>query len=415
MHALGLLARRGRRLMALALYGALVLAASGCASPPPAPRETPLVLQPRPTAVPTPLPSPVVELRPLADEPVRSGQPVTPVAAPPGPAFIGLLLPTQSKTWRAAAEAVRAGALAAERALAVPGAPPLQTIDTSDNEQDILGAFQRAQAQGAVAVIGPLTKGAVSYLGDSAQFDFPVIALNNFSEETLRRPNLYSFNLSLEYEARQAVRFVADQGANRPVVVVAGGVLARRMAQGFSEGWREERNGQPLLVQVEGNDFAQVRERVAAAGGDAVFLAADSRMARRIRPFLGNELPVFSSSQIDPGNLGPAALVDLAGIRFLDMPWLANPGDPTYDFYRRTRSRSNDIERLFAMGVDAYRLALALLEKQPAQVYIADGLTGRLSIAADGTVLRELVPRSLTASHTDLPEAPPPVEPLPAL
>ncbi|GLS04967.1 hypothetical protein GCM10007860_21160 [Chitiniphilus shinanonensis] len=401
--------------MAFALYGAVLVAASGCASSPAPQASTPPILQP----VPTPMPTPVVELRPLQDEAPAQSAPLpeagaTPTPAPQrGPAFIALLLPTQSKAWRAAAETIRAGAMSAERTLAAPGTPPLRTIDTSDNEQDILAAFQRAQAEGAVAVIGPLTKTAVAYVADNAQFDFPVIALNSFSEETLRRPHLYSFSLSVEAEAQQAARFVAEQGVNRPVVILGDGVLARRMGQGFIDGWRADRNAAPSTLTVEGTDYAGLRAQLDASGADGIFLATDTRAARRIRPFLGNMLPVFATSQIDPGGLGATTLVDLAGIRFLDIPWLADPDNPTYDFYKRARGKSNDLERLFALGVDAWRLAIVLRDTQPAAVRIDDGLTGRLTIGADGVVQRTLVPRTLTAARADaVPEAPP-VEPLP--
>ncbi len=365
------------------------------------------------------MPTPVVELRPLQDEAPPQSTPLPEAGAAPtpapqrGPAFVALLLPTQSKSWRTAAETIRAGVLSAERTLSASGMPQVRTVDTSDNEQDILAAFQRAQAEGAVAVIGPLTKTAVSYIADNAQFDFPVIALNSFSEETLRRPHLYSFSLSVETEAQQAARFVAEQGVNRPVVVLADGVLAKRMAQGFSEGWRLDRNTLPATLVVQGTDYTGLRAQLDSSGADAIFLAADTRNARRIRPFLGNMLPVFATSQIDPGGLGATALVDLAGIRFLDIPWLADPDNPTYDFYKRTRGKSNDLERLFALGVDAWRLAMALRDTPPGNVRIDDGLTGRLSIGPDGVVQRTLVPRTLSAGRADLPPEAPLVEPLP--
>ncbi len=364
------------------------------------------------------MPTPVVELQPLTDAAAPAPAPVaTPTAAPVvrGPDYIALLLPTRAKNWRVAAETIQAGVLAAQRTLAAQSTPPVRTIETEDNEQDILAAFQRASQDGAVAVIGPLSKTAIGLIADGADIDIPVVALNAFSEETLRRPNLYSFNLAVEGEAQQAARLVADRGVQRPAVIVADGSLTQRMAQGFSTAWRAERNALPVVLPISSaSNFNDLRARIDASGADGVFLATDSRTARRLRPFIGNDLRVFATSQIDPGNLGSTALVDLAGISFYDIPWLARKDDPTYDFYARKRTRSNDLERLFAQGVDAYRLVIALRSSLPANVRIDDGLTGKLSIDANGVIQRELTVRTLVANPAELPPEPT-VEPLPTL
>lgn len=368
------------------------------------------------------MPTPVVELQPLTDAATPAPAAVatpTPAPAPApvvrGPDYIALLLPTRAKNWRVAAETIQSGVLAAQRTLAAQSTPPVRTIETEDNEQDILAAFQRASQDGAVAVIGPLSKTAIGLIADSADIDIPVVALNAFSEETLRRPNLYSFNLAIEGEAQQAVRLVADRGVQRPAVIVADGSLTQRMAQGFSSAWRAERNALPAVLPISGaSNFNDLRARIDATGADGVFLATDSRTARRLRPFIGNDLRVFATSQIDPGNLGSTALVDLAGISFYDIPWLARKDDPTYDFYARKRTRSNDLERLFAQGVDAYRLVIALRSALPANVRIDDGLTGKLTIDANGIIQRELTVRTLVANPAELPPEPT-IDPLPTL
>ncbi|WP_148716705.1 penicillin-binding protein activator [Chitinolyticbacter meiyuanensis] len=418
MHALGLLARPWRRLIAPVLYGAVLVAASGCASPQPAQRETPLVLQPSPV----PMPTPVVELQPLQPEPAISSSAPAPATAAPaeqpitrGPDYIALLLPTKAKQWRVAAETIQSGVLAAERTLADARTPRVRLIATEDNEQDILAAFDRASQDGAVAVIGPLSKTAIGLIGDGADIQMPVVALNAFAEETLRRRNLYSFSLAIEGEAQQAARLVADRGVQRPAVIVADGSLTQRMAQGFSSAWRAERNALPAVLPISAaSNFNDLRARIDATGADGVFLATDSRTARRLRPFIGNDLPVFATSQIDPGNLGATALVDLAGISFYDIPWLATPDDPTYDFYARKRTRTNDLERLFAQGVDAYRLVQALRSSEPGNVRIPDGLTGKLTIDGNGVVQRGLSVRTLKANPAELPPEPV-VEPLPVV
>ncbi len=74
------------------------------------------------------------------------------------------------------------------------------------------------------------------------------------------------------------------------------------------------------------------------AGYDAIFLAVDARTASQIRPYLGTGRPIYATSQIDPGRHGGMLLIDLAGIRYLEAPWLAEPDLPGYEVYARTRS-----------------------------------------------------------------------------
>lgn len=46
----------------------------------------------------------------------------------------------------------------------------------------------------------------MNFLADSAELSIPVLALNSFDDATLRRPNLFSFGLSIEFEVQQMVR-----------------------------------------------------------------------------------------------------------------------------------------------------------------------------------------------------------------
>jgi outer membrane PBP1 activator LpoA protein len=52
---------------------------------------------------------------------------------------------------------------------------------------------------------------------------------------------------------------------------------------------------------------------------------------------------------------------------------------------------SVDQERLYALGIDAFRLALLLLKPEGARPQL-DGVTGRITLEADNTFLRTLVP-----------------------
>jgi outer membrane PBP1 activator LpoA protein len=118
------------------------------------------------------------------------------------------------------------------------------------------------------------------------------------------------------------------------------------------------------------------------------FLALDFARARLVRPYLG-ALALYATSQLHPGAAGALAVHDLAGVHFVDMPWLLQPDHPAVMIYPRADFRDElDLERLYALGIDAFRVAQALLEGRTA--LMLDGVTGQLALGPDRHVAREL-------------------------
>ncbi|GHD55028.1 penicillin-binding protein activator [Jeongeupia chitinilytica] len=375
----------GRGLRAL-LYGALLAGVStGCATKP-----APVASQPTPAPSVVARPAPVkpspVEITPLPHEPV--------VTAPvQHDAYIALLLPTSSKALKPAVQQIMDGVMGAERVYGQGKEPPVRVFDTSDQDDDVLAQYNKAIDGGAAAVIGPLTRSAVNFLADNGRFPVPVVALNGFDAQTLRRANLYSFSLSVEQEASEVARLMREDGVRNPVIVQAPGVLTRRMAQGFSAVWSAGGATPPPVIDI-GNTPALGGLKAQLKGYDAVFLASGFKQGRKLRPFIGADVPVYATSQISPGPLPATALTDLAGVRYLDMPWLANADDPYYALFARARTQSNDLERLFALGVDAWRVAAALVVA-PGQPVAFDGVSGQLSQGKDGVIERRLLPQRI--------------------
>jgi len=330
--------------------------------------------------------------------------------------FVALILPVKSKQLRTAAETVRAGVLAQEQA-AGAGWPRVRVFETGDGEAEASEQFVKAWESGAVAVIGPLTRSALSDMANNvSHFPIPVVALNHFDETTPRRSNLFSLSLSLEQDAQQVAALMREEGVRNPVLIlsearaVAG--LSKRMAQGFRAGWGED------LPAFEWRDVKQDGGSLKhhLAGYDAIFLAVDARTASQIRPYLGTGRPIYATSQIDPGRHGGMLLIDLAGIRYLEAPWLAEPDLPGYEVYARTRSPANDIERLFALGADAWIVAQKLARGETLRD--EPGLSGMLTLDEDQIVRRQLVARALVVNVAPTPLPAPtdesvPIETLP--
>jgi len=138
---------------------------------------------------------------------------------------------------------------------------------------------------------------------------------------------------------------------------------------------------------------------------DMTFLALDARQARTVRPYL-EPITVYASSQIYTGE-GSAATTDLAGVTFVDMPWLLQRDHPAVMVYPRQEFKGEpDLERLYALGIDAWRIGQALLAKQ-ADLTL-DGVTGKLTLGKDRTFTRELVSNRIGASPLSAPMAPVP-------
>jgi outer membrane PBP1 activator LpoA protein len=314
-------------------------------------------------------------------------------AAPTG--YIALLLPGQAKAFKPAVDNLRAGVLAAERVHGGADTPLVRVFDTTDKEEDIQAQYKKAVAGGAAAVIGPLTKSALNFLADSTELTIPVLALNSFDQTTLVQSQLYSFGLGIEADAAAVAQLMKSDGLQQAIVLQTSDLTGQRLAQSFAASWREQNGSEPVIVTIANpkRDAPLLKAQLTESISDSVFLAMDAKSARVIRPFIGNDRPVYATNQIDPGRLPSTTLVDLTGIKYLDMPWLANPAQEGYDLYNRTRSTSNDLERLFALGVDAWQIA-AILAKG-GTVTRLEGLTGTLTLGEDHVVAREMRVRTM--------------------
>jgi outer membrane PBP1 activator LpoA protein len=74
-------------------------------------------------------------------------------------------------------------------------------------------------------------------------------------------------------------------------------------------------------------------------------------------------------------------------LRFVDMPWLHQPDHAaTMIFPRPETQLAADLERLYALGIDAFRVAGELARSHTE--FTLDGVTGTLTVRA-GVILRE--------------------------
>ncbi len=341
------------------------------------------------------------------------------------PERIALLLPLSGRFARAG-EAVRDGILAAYY---LRRARPEQVIRIYDTESspDILDLYRQAVADGAGFVIGPLNKARIERLARYGELTVPTLALNYIPDETTIPPRLFQFGLSPEEEARQVAERTWLDGYVNAAVLVPAGPWGERVARAFETRWTEI--GGTVVEQQTYNaarndysgpirkllniDESERRYRALRAllnqtikytprrrkDIDFIFLAAYPRQARQIRPQLkfyhAADVPVYATSHVFTGNLNPERDRDMDGLRFGDMPWVL-AGSTTHRGLRTEAEpyiskAGSRLQRLYALGIDSYRIigALSTLKQYPWQRF--DGETGSLALDPKQRIQRQLI------------------------
>lgn len=303
-----------------------------------------------------------------------------PAATLEGKPHIALILPLASQPLGRLADAVRQGVAAAAEATGA-NAPPLVLVSVENEGPALRDACRRAQAAGAVLVVTGLTRDGATNVARSDCAKAPVLTLNQPLEATA--DGLYSISLSLEQEARQAALLAVQEGWRSAVIIASQSALSRRVVEAFEREW-ERAAGEIAgrIVFTGGPDDAPlVKERLARLSrGDMVFIALDQPESRLVRPYVSGMLPVYATSlSVDP-RAETMVNVDLQGVRYVDMPWFVQPDHPAVMVYPQPKSPLPvDYERLYALGIDAFRIAAVLAQGDKSRLSL-DGVTGRITL-----------------------------------
>ncbi|WP_242489815.1 penicillin-binding protein activator [Noviherbaspirillum cavernae] len=311
------------------------------------------------------------------------------------PARIALLLPLRSGPLLQAAEAVRAGFLAAwERERE---GVTVDVIETGDAPQDILATYAEAAAQHDI-VVGPLSRSGVTALAQGNAISRPTIALTQPelpTEGELKLPQqLLVIGLSIEDEARQAANWAAtDKKVGKAFVIATATAWQRRAAHAFAAQWQQKGKEAEIIEltassgYLEAKGLSELKGRLQSDQPAVLFVALDARQARQVRAAAGRELPLYGTSQLNPLALSDWETAertgDLDGARFFDMPWQLQSDHPAVMSYAHAEAgaeqkRSADLERLYALGIDAWRVAQAVAAKNNS--FELDGVTGKLTV-----------------------------------
>jgi outer membrane PBP1 activator LpoA protein len=352
-----------------------------------------------------------------------SNEPI--VGVPEGPAklaaapHMALMLPLSGRTSAAAAQ-IRDGFMTAYYQLPAATRPRLRVYDTA--VASIADTLADAAAAGAEFIVGPLTREEVVASADVLTTRPPVLALNFLPSDRPTPERFFQFALSPEDDARAVARYIGASGRRRGVVLVPEGDWGTRVAAAFDEELRAaggylldqasfggtSRNdfGDSIMQVLRTDDSRGRHARIQAAVGqklefeprrrpDIQFIFAPSQpgAARLLRPqlrfHLAGDIPTYTLG--DAYEPHPTANQEIDGMMFPDMPWMVSDDGLSGEVREAARQAFGDPVgrrgRLFAFGYDAFRIASSL---QRGAGINPQGLTGTLSVDAQGRVRREL-------------------------
>jgi uncharacterized protein len=305
-------------------------------------------------------------------------------------AHIALLLPTAWQPFAAAAEAVHAGFVdASKKESATTRAVRLYPV--TEDPQNVIASYRQATAAGAQIVVGPLTRSAVNALAAAPDAITVTTLALNVPERPSTASKLYTLSLQLETEARQVAQLALSEGRRKAFTVSEPTPLSRRIREAFIAEFEQGGGNHIAEYGYTSEPEALDRMRQAAALGvaDMVFFAVEAPRVANIRSYMPS-ITAYGTSQVNPNAAPESRRPDMSNMRFVDMPWMVQPEYPAVTLYSRPAVReSDDLERLYALGIDAFRVAEKLLEgKQEIDV---DGVTGRLTLGPDRHFRRALL------------------------
>ena len=351
---------------------------------------------------------------------------------------IALLIP-QSGPLAAAGKAVRDGFVAAHLH-AGSSDRQLTVLDThSASLPDLLA---QANGLGADLLVGPLDKNRVVELNavtnsatNSAaegQPRIPTLLLNYLPDDVVADDNIVQFGLAVEDEARAIARRIQAENLERVVVLHNEQEWSQRAKDALITEFESARLQPEALLrgapssQVVGVGATPDVKQITSVVGNTLLVDASSARHRRLENLLGEELefvprarqdidaivafldgpearalrpalrfhfsskvPVYTSSQA-LRRIAQRDLRDLRGFNVSEIPWKLYPSAIKEIVESSFGVTQGGLVPLYALGVDAYRLAdrLDLLLRTPHQRLL--GGTGELSIEFGGRVRRDL-------------------------
>ncbi len=274
--------------------------------------------------------------------------------------------------------------------------PEVAFYDTSGTPAGAVAAYQKATAEGADYVLGPLGRDEVGALFKET-LSVPVLALNRGPAAP---PSGHaSFALAPEDDGIAAAEYAISRNARRVIVLAGSDESLRRSVNAFRE-HLQSRGGVVVetiaIADKPVDSAAAMQAALQKEGGvNAVFIALKGTQARAIAPQLaaaglGDKLR-FATSQLLSGTGKPEQDKLLDGIAFPTETW----GLQGVNGLPGAESTGKDLPtargpaaKLFAFGYDAWLLTGYLERISESANGKIQGATGTLRVDGFGNIMR---------------------------
>ncbi len=274
--------------------------------------------------------------------------------------------------------------------------PEVTFYDTTGTPAGAVAAYQKAAAEGADYVLGPLGRDEVGALFKET-LSVPVLALNR--GPAAPPSGNASFALAPEDDGIAAAEYALSRNARRVIVLVGGDESLRRSVNAFREHLQSRGGVVVETIAIADKPVDSTAALQAASqkegGAGAVFLALKGTQARAIAPQLtaaglGDKLR-FATSQLLSGTGKPEQDKALDGIAFPTETWGLQgvnglPGAETTG--KDLPTARGPAAKLFAFGYDAWLLTGYLERIAGSANGKIQGATGTLRVDGFGNIMR---------------------------
>jgi uncharacterized protein len=295
------------------------------------------------------------------------------------------VLPLESPVYARAADAVKAGFLAAAERAGVRS----QVTIIAHGDDGVLAAVDAARRANVALMVGPLTRDDVKMVLAMSPQRPRMLALNQSDDGVALPDDAYALTLAVDSDASLLAKIAQADGVRSVAMVVSTGSLQQRFAAAFAAEWRRGGATAPREYHFDPSPdmLALLRREISARPTDAILLSVDSDQASLAKSFLP-PAPVYAVSQI-ADDLPTPISHDLDRVRYIEIPWLADPSAPGLADVPHPNYSNAVLDRLYALGLDAFAVAQMLAAPVPQQRVELDGATGHLSLNGSHTFARE--------------------------
>lgn len=336
------------------------------------------------------------------------------------PSQVAILLPTEGSL-ATAAKAIRDGIVSAY--LEQPGESVIRFYSSGQDSASAIAAYLQAKQDGATQIIGPLRIESTRALANLANFDIPILLLNEAASgrliDTMQTATINSLSMSRTEEATAIANAAINQGQKKAIVIVPDNAWGARIETAFTTIYEKGEghvsatahfdttisDHSAMLTKLLKIDESRQRktdlqsrlginltfEPSRRDDFDFIFMAANPVEGRELKPLLRfhdtGDIPVYAMGRIFSGIVERASDQDLNGIVFPTTRWQLEKRD---DAVLKLKSvRNGSLGNLYALGQDAWHLLpwLPLMRKDPDLWF--PGFIGALRMQSNGQLFRQ--------------------------